>query len=54
LQSELAALEANNTWSITTLPLGNKAIGCRWVYKIKCKSDGSLEWYATSKLEAKN
>jgi len=45
MQSELAALEANKTWSITTLPPGKKAIGCRCVYKIKCKSDGSLERY---------
>jgi len=45
MQSESAALEANNTWSITTLPLEKKAIGCRWVYKIKHKFDGSLERY---------
>ena len=41
MQSELVALEANNTWSITTLPSGKKTIGCRWIYKIKRKSDGS-------------
>jgi len=45
MQSELDALEANNTWSITTPPLGKKAIGCRWVYKIKRNSYGSLERY---------
>nr|KYP51592.1 Copia protein [Cajanus cajan] len=45
MKSELDALEANNTWSITTLPPGKQAIGCRWVYQIKCKSDGSLERY---------
>ena len=41
----MATLEANNTWFITTLPLGKKAIGCRWVYKIKHKFDGSFERY---------
>ena len=45
MQSELAALEANNTWFLTPLPPGKQAIGCRWVYKIKRKSDGSLERY---------
>lgn len=45
MQSELAALEANRTWSLTPLPPGKQAIGCRWVYKIKRKSDGSLERY---------
>jgi len=43
MQSELVALEANNTWSITTLPLGKKVIDCRWMYKIKRKSNGSLQ-----------
>ena len=42
---ELAALEANNTWSLTSLPLGKKPIGCRWVYKIKRHSDGTIEHY---------
>ena len=45
MQSELAALQANNTWFLTPLPPGKQAISCRWVYKIKCKSDGSLERY---------
>jgi len=35
----------NWLWFITTLSLGKKAIGCRWVYKIKRKSDGYLERY---------
>ena len=43
MQFELATLEANNTWFITTLPPGKKAIGCYWVHKIKHKSDGSFE-----------
>jgi hypothetical protein len=43
MQAELDALEANNTWVLTTLPFGKKAIGYRWVYKIKLKFDGSIE-----------
>lgn len=45
MHAELAALEANNTWTLTSLPSGKQPIGCRWVYKIKRKSDGSLERY---------
>jgi len=40
---ELEALQTNNTWTIITLPPGKSAIGCRWVYKVKHKSDGSIE-----------
>jgi hypothetical protein len=29
--------------TIEDLPKGKKAIGCKWVYKIKYKSDGTLE-----------
>ena len=27
------------------LPPGQSVVGCRWVYKIKTKADGSIEWY---------
>ncbi|KAI9195862.1 hypothetical protein LWI28_018837 [Acer negundo] len=39
------ALRANGTWSLTTLPPGKTLIGCRWVYKVKRRSDGSVERY---------
>jgi hypothetical protein len=40
---ELDALKEANTWEILNLPIGKKTIGCRWVFKVKTKSDGSLE-----------
>ena len=43
MKKELDALQKNNTWNIVNLPKGKKAVGCRWVYKVKLKSDGSLE-----------
>ena len=43
MTTELAALESNHTWSLTSLPPGKHSIGCKWVYKIKLKADGSVE-----------
>lgn len=52
MQKELATLAANNTWVVTDLPKGKKAIGCKWVFKVKLKKDGTLERY-TARLVAK-
>ena len=44
MKVELEALEKANTWTIQDHPPNNKKpIGCRWVYKVKTKSDGTLE-----------
>lgn len=43
MTSELATLEANKTWEVVVLPKGKKTIPCKWVYKIKQRSDGSLK-----------
>jgi hypothetical protein len=43
--SELQALQQNGTWSLTSLPQGKTLISCRWVYKFKHRSDGSVERY---------
>ncbi|XP_019266532.1 PREDICTED: uncharacterized protein LOC109243966 [Nicotiana attenuata] len=40
---EFEALHANHTWDLVPLPTGKRPIGCRWVYKIKHKADGSVE-----------
>ena len=45
MAEELTALSANNTWTPVPLPLGKKAIGCRWVYKVKHRLDGTIEHY---------
>ncbi|KAJ4812579.1 Retroelement pol polyprotein-like [Rhynchospora pubera] len=45
MQAEIDALERNETWTIENLPPMKKAIGCKWVYRIKYNSDGSIERY---------
>ncbi|CAH9118288.1 unnamed protein product [Cuscuta europaea] len=45
MMTELDALARNNTWSLVSLPPGKKAVGCKWVYRIKHKADGSIDRY---------
>lgn len=45
MQYELVALQNNNTWTIMPLPAGKTTIGCKWAYKIKFLSDGTIERY---------
>ncbi|XP_019447274.1 PREDICTED: uncharacterized protein LOC109350498 [Lupinus angustifolius] len=45
MQNELNALEINKTWSLVDLPPNKRVIGCKWIYKIKYKSDGSIKKY---------
>ena len=45
MDDELQALEQNHTWDLVDLPSGKNAMGCKWVYKIKTHSDGSIERY---------
>lgn len=45
MADEIAALETNHTWSVQSLPPGKKPTGCRWLYNVKYKADGSLDKY---------
>jgi len=45
MKEELTALEKNNTWSIVSVLNGKKPVGCKWIYKIKYNSDGTVERY---------
>ena len=43
METELQALAENNTWQVVDLPHGKNPIGCRWVYKVKYRADGTIE-----------
>jgi len=40
---ELQAFERNGTWILTELPTGKKSIGCKWLFKTKYRSNGTIE-----------
>jgi len=41
IQCEISALESNQTWETKK----KAVIGCKWVFKIKYKADGTIERY---------
>ena len=45
MKKELDALTKNHTWDLVTLPPRQSVIGCKWIYKIKTRSDGTIEHY---------
>ncbi|KAL0318814.1 UNVERIFIED_CONTAM: Retrovirus-related Pol polyprotein from transposon RE1 [Sesamum angustifolium] len=45
MENQLHALEQNRTWDVVDLLKGKKAIGCKWVFKVKLNLDGSVESY---------
>ena len=47
MKEELDALYKNHTWDLVTLPPGKSVVGCKWIYKIKTRSDEFIERYKT-------
>jgi hypothetical protein len=45
MNNEYSALLRNNTWHLVPPPKGKNIIGCKWVYKVKRKSDRSIDRY---------
>ena len=41
--SEYESLRKNDTWDVVPLPKGRKAIGCRWVFRVKENQNGEVE-----------
>ncbi|GKA48096.1 ribonuclease H-like domain-containing protein, partial [Tanacetum coccineum] len=45
MNQEMNALLRNGTWELVELPEGRKAIGSKWIYKIKFRSSGEIDRY---------
>ena len=43
MQDEIHALKDNHTWELTKLPTDKKAIGCKWIYKIKYTAEEKVD-----------
>ncbi|XP_019235872.1 PREDICTED: uncharacterized protein LOC109216195 [Nicotiana attenuata] len=43
MKSEIAALEANHTWEVVSLPPDKVPIGYKWIFKVKYKATGEVE-----------
>ena len=53
MNEEIQSTEKNNTQELTTLSIGKKNIGVKWVYKIKYKPDGNVDRFK-ARLVAKS
>ncbi len=42
MEKEMKSLKDNEVWELVELPEGRKAIGSKWVYKVKTDADGSV------------
>eukprot|EP01018_Ginkgo_biloba_P015814 Gb_04911 [translate_table: standard] len=45
MDAKMQAVQKNQTWDLVRFPEEKQAIGCRWVFKTKYKSDGSVDKY---------
>jgi hypothetical protein len=42
MDAEFSALKINNTWRLVDPPPGRHIVGCKWVFKLKHKPDGTV------------
>ena len=42
MEEEMCAIRDNDTWELTELPTGHRAIGLKWVFKIKKDPQGNV------------
>ena len=45
MKQEYEALMNNKTWDLVSLPPNRKAVGCKWVFRVKENADGTVNKY---------
>ena len=43
MKTEYVALLTNSTWTLVPKPVNKCIIGCKWIYKLKLKANGSVD-----------
>jgi len=43
VEKDMQALEKNGTWEVVKKPRDAVPVGCKWVFTVKYKSNGSIE-----------
>ena len=42
MDAEMNSIQSNKTWELSALPAGHRAIGLKWVLKVKKDPDGNI------------
>ena len=42
---EIKAFQKNSTWEMVELPHEKKTVGCKWVFLVKHRIDGTIDRY---------
>jgi hypothetical protein len=50
----MKAIEDNDTWELTSLPAGHRAIGLKWVYRVKRNEAGNIVRHKARLVVAKS
>jgi hypothetical protein len=45
MEAEVQALHDNNTWILVPRPPSQNIISCKWIFRLKQHTDGSLDKY---------
>jgi hypothetical protein len=53
MEDEMRSMSVNKVWDLEKIPKGAKTVGCKWVYKTKCDSNGNIERFK-ARLVAKS
>ena len=43
--AEMKTLQKNSNWKMVKLPQGKKTVGCKWVFLVKYKANGTIDRY---------